>query len=168
MKDMLQFIDVSVDGYGYAGVATEVELPKIEIATREFKASGMSGPIKVRMARLANALEASLTFEGFPSALYDTLSISEGTEIPITLRGSTEDEDGATHAHKVVMRGFVEAYDEGTWKEGEAVPLKLKLSLRHYERHIDGAEKWAVNPRGMVFRKNGTDLLAQHRKNIGR
>ncbi len=168
MKELLQYMGVTIDGYGYAGQATEVVVPKLELATRNFSASGMSGPVKVRMARLASALEAEMTFEGFDPHLYDTFMPLEGETIPFTVRGSTQDGDGTIHAHKIVMRGFVESHDEGTWKEGEGVPLKLKLSLRHYERHIDGVEKWAANPEGMILRRNGVDLLAQHRANIGR
>jgi len=167
MKELLQYMAVNIDGFGYAGQATEVVVPKLEIATRDFVASGMSGPIKVRMARLASALEAEMTFEGFDPQLYDTFMPLEGETIPFTLRGSTQSGDGSVHAHKIAMRGFVESWDEGTWKEGDAVPLKLKMSLRSYERHIDGVEKWAANPEGMILRRNGVDLLAEHRANIG-
>lgn len=167
MKELLQYMNASIDGYGYAGQVTEAMVPKPEIATREFKAAGMSGPVSVRMERLANVLEAEMTFEGFDPHLYDIFLPAEGETIPFTLRGSTRDGDGKTHAHKIVMRGFVMSWDEGTWKEGEQVPLKLKMSLRHYERHIDGVEKWAVSPENMILRRNGIDLLAEHRRNIG-
>ena len=110
-----------------------------------------------------------MVFEGFDASLYDTLTVGEGHELSFRVKGSTQDGDGKTHPHEVVMRGFVEEYDEGEWKnDGEGVPLKLKLSLRYYERHIDGAEVWAVDPAGMVLRQNGADLLAEHRTNIGR
>lgn len=168
MRDILKYIGVFVDGYGYAGVASAAKVPKIEVAVREFKAAGMSGPIEVRMGRLANVLTAELTFEGFDPHLYETLDIGEGSTIPLTVKGSTEDADGKTHAHKITMRGFAKVVDEGEWKEGEGVPLKLEVSLRYYKRERDGIELYEVDPENMVFKVKGDDLLAKHRANISR
>ncbi|MGD9918606.1 MAG: phage major tail tube protein [Paenirhodobacter sp.] len=168
MRDILKYIGVFVDGYGYAGLATSAKVPKIEIAVREYKAAGMSGPIEVRMARLANVLSCELTFEGFDPHLYETLSIGEGASIPLTVKGSAEDADGATHAHKITMRGFAKVIDEGEWKEGEGVPLKLEISLRYYKRERDGVELYEIDQENMVFKVKGKDLLAEHRANISR
>lgn len=168
MRDLLKFMNGFVDGYGYAGVISAAEVPKIEVATREFNAAGMAGPIDVRMARLANALTAKLTFEGFDPNLYNTLDITEGGLIPFTIKGSTEDGDGAAHAHNIKMRGFVKVLDEGEWKDGEGVPLKLDMSLRYYKRERDGVELFEIDQENMVFRVRGNDLLSQHRTNIAR
>lgn len=168
MRDILQYTGLFVDGRGYFGEAKKIELPKMSVATREFSASGMAGPIKVRMSRLASALEMKLYFDAVPVDLYDLLSVSEGEEIPLRAKGSMQGADGVTRAHEVVTRGFVEEFDEGAWEDGGEAPLALSVSLRHYERHIDGVEKWAANPEGMILRRNGVDLLEQHRANIGR
>jgi P2 family phage contractile tail tube protein len=168
MRDILQYMGLFVDGRGYFGEAKKVELPKIAIATRDFTASGMAGPIKVRMSRLANALEMKLTFDTMPVDLYDLFSVSEGEEFPFRVKGSVQGADGTIRAHEIVARGFVEEFDEGSWEDGAEAPLGQTISLRHYERHIDGVEKWVVNPEGMIIRRNGVDLLAQHRANIGR
>jgi len=168
MRDILKFMNTFVDGYGFAGVASAAEVPKIEVATREFNAAGMAGPIEVRMARLANALMAKLTFEGFDPHLYETLDITEGSLIPFTIKGSAEDGDGATHAHNIKMRGFLKVLDEGEWKDGEGVPLKLEMSLRYYKRERDRVELFEIDQENMVFRVRGKDLLAQHRINIAR
>ncbi len=167
MRDLLKYQNVFVDGYSMAGVASSVAVPKVEIATRDFTAAGV-GPIKVRMARLASAMSAEMTFEGFDPDLYTLLDITEGSIIPFTSRGSTEDDDGTTHAHVIRMRGFVEKLDEGEWKDGEGVPLKLGMSLRYYKRERDGVELIEYDPVGMVFKVRGKDVLAKHRANIGR
>lgn len=168
MRDQLQYMGVFIDGRGYFGEAEKADLPKITIATRDFSASGMTGPIKVRMSRLASALEMTLHFKAVPSDLYDLLSVSEGEIFPLRLKGSTQGADGVTRPHMIVARGFVEEFDEGTWQDGEDTMFSQKFSLRHYERHVDGVERWAVNPEGMILRRNGVDLLAEHRQNIGR
>jgi len=168
MRDILQYMGLFVDGRGYFGEAKKVELPKLTMATREFQASGMSGPIKVRLSRLANALEMKLTFDAVPKDLFDLFSVSEGEEFPFRIKGSMQGADGVTVAHEIIARGFIEEFDEGSWEDGAEAPLMQTVSLRHYERHIDGVEKWVVNPEGMIIRRNGIDLLAPHRANIGR
>lgn len=168
MRDILKYCNGFVDGYGYAGVMSSAEVPKIELATRDFSAAGMAAPIKVRLARLSNALAAKLTFQGFDPHLYETLDITEGSTIPLTIKGSSEDRDGTTHAHSIKMNGFIETLDEGEWKDGEEVPLSLNLSLRYYKRERDGIELFEIDPENMIFRVKGRDLLSQHRLNIGR
>ncbi|MEM7295307.1 MAG: phage major tail tube protein [Pseudomonadota bacterium] len=168
MRDLLKFMNTFVDGYGFAGVASAVEVPKIEQATREFSAAGMAGPVDVRMARLSSVLMAKLTFEGFDPYIYETLDITEGSLVPLTIKGSTEDNDGTTHAHVIEMRGFLKNLDEGEWKDGESVPLKTDYSMRYYKRVRDGVTLWEIDPENMVFKVRDRDLLAEHRANIGR
>lgn len=124
IREMLQFQQVFVDGKGYAGVASAVQVPTVELLTREFSAGGMSGPVKVRSAR-HSLLAAMITFQGFDPDLYTSLQLGEGSLLALTVKGSTEDLDGNKHAHAIKMRGFIEKLDEGEWKDGEEVPLKL-------------------------------------------
>ena len=168
MRDILQYASVFVDGRGYFGESQKADLPKIALATREFEASGMAAPIKVRLSRLASAMEMMLHFNTVPADLWDLFTISEGEIIPFRLKASIQGNDGTITKHEVVARGFVEEFDDGSWEDGKEAPLQHKISLRHNERHIDGVEKWVINPEGMIIRKNGVDLLAQHRANIGR
>lgn len=167
MRELLQFQQVFVDGKGYAGVASAVQVPTIELLTREFSAGGMSGPVKVRQAR-HGLLAATITFHGFDPDLYTSFGIAEGALLPLTVKGSTQDIDGQTHAHAIKMLGFIEKLDEGEWKDGEEVPLKLDMSLRYYKRERGGVELIEADPVNMIFRVKGVDQLAQHRANIGR
>lgn len=167
IREILQFQQVFVDGKGYAGLASAVEVPKIEVKTRDYSAGGMGGDIKIPLPRI-EMMTATMTFEGFDPDLYTHFSIVEGADIPFTVRGSTQDRDGATHRHAIKMRGFITKIDEGEWKDGEAVPLKLELSLRYYKRERDGVELIEADPENMIFKISGVDQLAQHRANIGR
>ena len=167
IRELLQFQQVFVDGKGYAGMASAVEVPKIEVLTREFGAGGMSGNVKIRQAR-HGLLTASVTFQGFDPDLYTHLGIAEGALVPLTVKGSTQDADGNTNAHAIKMRGFISKLDEGEWKDGEEVPLKLDFDLHYYKRERAGVELIEADPINMIFRVNGVDQLAQHRANIGR
>lgn len=167
IRELLQFQQVFVDGRGYAGIASAVEVPKVEVLTREYSAGGMSGKIKVRQAQ-HGLLTASVTFQGFDPDLYQHFGIAEGALLPLTVKGSTQDADGKTHAHAIKMRGFIAKLDEGEWKDGEEVPLKIDFELRYYKRERDGVELIEADPVNMVFRVRGVDQLAQHRANIGR
>ncbi len=167
IRELLQFQQVFIDGKGYAGIASAVEVPKVEVLTREYTAGGMSGPIKVRQAK-HGLLTAAITFQGFDPDLYTGFGIAEGSTLSLTVKGSTQDADGKTHAHAIKMRGFIEKLDEGEWKDGDEVPLKLDMSLRYYKRERDGVELIEADPVNMIFRVRGVDQLAQHRANIGR
>lgn len=168
MRDLLKFQNAFVDGHGYAGLASSTLVPKIEVATREYAAAGV-GPIEVRMARLANVMTAEMNFEGFDPTLYGQIDITEGSFIAFTTKGSTEDDDGTTHAHTINMRGFIKMLDEGEWKDGESVPLKLGLSLRYYKRVRDGQLLIEYDPLNMIWRgPDGKNKLEEHKRNIGR
>ena len=167
IRELLQFQQVFVDGKGYAGVASAVEVPKVEALKREYMAGGMGGKINVRTGQHA-ALTAAVTFQGFDPDLYTAFGVAEGQLIPFTVKGSTQDADGKTHAHAIKMRGFISKLDEGEWKDGEEVPLKLDLDLWYYKRERDGVELIEADPVNMIFRVNGVDQLADHRANIGR
>ncbi len=167
MKELLQYAHVFVDGRGYAGQATSVEVPKIETITREFSAGGMSGAIKVRMAR-HKELTAKIKFAGLDPQILSLFSIAEGVTIPFTVRASTQDRDGTTHAHVIKMRGFIETLDEGEWKEGDEAPMSIDIALDYYKREHDGVELIEADPVNMIFKVRGVDQLAQHRRNIGR
>jgi hypothetical protein len=167
MKEILQFLNVFVDGRGYAGLAASVEVPKLEAITREYGAAGMSAQVDVRMAR-HQKLTASIQFQGIDPALIGLFDIAQGREIGFTCKGSTQDRDGTTHSHSIKMRGFIKTLDEGEWKEGEDAPLKLDLSLSYYKREHDGRDLIEADPINMIFAVNGVDQLAQHRANIGR
>lgn len=166
IRELLHHMNVFVDGKGYFGMATEVEVPKPELGTREYSAGGMSAPIDVRQARHAK-LTATITLNGFDPDLYGLFDITEGRDVPFTIKGSTEDRDGTTHAHAIKMRGIITKIDEGNWKGGEEVPLKLELSLRYYRRARDGVDLVEADPENMLFKLRGKDLLAGHRRNIG-
>ncbi|MDO5643676.1 MAG: phage major tail tube protein, partial [Paracoccus sp. (in: a-proteobacteria)] len=114
------------------------------------------------------ALTASVTFEGFDPDLYTGFGIAEGRMLSLTVKGSTQDADGKTHAHAVKMRGFISKLDEGEWKDGESVPLKLDFDLWYYKRERAGVELIEADPVNMIFRVGGVDQLAEHRANIGR
>jgi P2 family phage contractile tail tube protein len=166
IREQLKHMNVHVDGRGYVGLATAMEVPKPEAIVREFSGGGMSGAIEVNQGK-HGVLQASITFGGLVPEVIGAFGMVEGADLPFVCRGSTEDRDGTTHAHKVVMRGFIKMIDEGDWG-GDDVGLKIDLSLRHYERHHDGVELLAMNPEAMIFRRNGVDQLARHRANIGR
>lgn len=167
MKELLQFINIFVDGRGYAGQATSVEVPKLEVLTREFSAGGMSGPVEVRNGR-HKPLSAKIKFASLDPQILSLFDVGEGANVAFTVRGSTQDRNGTTHAHVIKMRGFIKVLDEGEWKDGEEAPTTLDIALDYYKREHDGAELIEADPVNMIFRVRGVDQLAQHRRNIGR
>lgn len=141
IRDILKFQQVFVDGRGYAGLASAIEVPKVEQVMRDYSAGGMGGGIEVPMGRLEK-LTATITFQGFAPELYTHFGIAEGAVLPFTVRGSAEDGNGTTHSHVVKMRGLIKKDRrrrvEG-WRRGspEAGPVPALLQAAARRRGSD-------------------------------
>lgn len=159
MKDILTMMNVAVDGYGFAGVAQKVTVPKIEVATQQFKASG-TGPIDVRMGDIANTMTMTMEFGGLTPEIFGLIDPVEGATLPITCWGAAQDVGGAVHSHKIAAQGFVKVLDEGDWESGQLVPCKLEMSLRYYRRERDGQELVEYNSTGPRIKIKGRDVNA--------
>lgn len=127
----------------------------------------MSGAVKVRTGR-HKTLSAKIKFASLDPEILSLFDVGEGSSAAFTVRGSTQDRDGTTHAHVIKMRGFIETLDEGEWKDGEEAPTALDIAPDYYKREHDGVELIEADPVNMIFRVRGVDQLAQHRRNIGR
>lgn len=152
-----------VDGVGMLGRVMEATLPPIKIKTEAYRDGGMDGEEDLDFG--LEKMEASITF----SELDRRILKSVGTRnLPITLRGSAEDEDGAKEAIVASFRGLVTEGDPGSWKAGEPkVEAKLNVTPSFYQLTIGGEEIYYIDVRASVRRIGGVDQLAQRRANLG-
>ena len=166
IKDVIHNINLFVDGRGFAGKVAEITLPKLAPVMQEYKAGGLSAAVDVPM--LAHEkLEAEMTLNAFDPGVLKLFGVKPGKQVAFTARGAALDDDGASHAVIVQMRGLIKEFDMGTWKPGEEATLKLSLSLRYYKLERDGAALIEADPINMVCCVNGADQLADTRKALG-
>ena len=166
IKDILQNLNLYVDGRGYAGQVEELTLPKLTTVMDEYKAAGMGAPVDIPMGS-HEKLEAEITLKSFDEAVLKLWQVTLNQTVPFTVRGAVVDDDGTTHAVSVKMRGLIREHDMGTWKPGEAAQLKLGLSLRYYKLERDGQVLIESDPVNMVLIVDGKDQLAAQRQALG-
>ena len=166
IKHVLKDIDVYVDGRGYAGVAEEVEPPKLEVRTEEFRPAGYDAPMEIDMG--LNKLECTITTTGISKDLMRLWGVTTGDPVGLTLRGAQEDGLGAVESVRMDLRGRGKTVDPGTWKTGARVPSKMMFSLVYYKLEVDGEVMHEVDVPGMIRIVNGVDQLAARRAALGR
>ena len=153
-----------VDGRGYLGQVKSVELPKLTIKTKEHRSAGMDVPIVIDMGM--EKMEATLTFQEFSRNLITQFGLTEGVDVPITVRSvqsNGRDEEGVI-AH---MRGLILKLDPGSWEVGEDAELKIEMAVNYYKIEIEGQELLEIDPLNYVRRINGFDVLAGQRRKLG-
>lgn len=152
-----------VDGYGFLGRLAGGALPKVKIKTEEHRDGGMDGATDLDFG--LEKMEASLTFSEYDRNILKSVG---RRDVPITLRGSAEDESGASEAIVASLRGLILEGDPGEWKAGEPkVEAKLNMTPDFYRLTIGDEEIYEIDVLGCVRRIGGVDQLAQRRANLG-
>lgn len=159
----LKGFTVFVDGYGTLGILAGGNLPKIKIKTEGHRDGGMDGEVDLDFG--LDKMESGLSFSEYNRNLLKTVG---RRDVPITLRGSAEGEDGTSEAVIGNLRGLIHEADPGEWKAGEPkIEAKLNLTPDYYRLTIGGEEIYEIDILGGVRRIGGVDQLAQRRANLG-
>lgn len=140
----------------FAGLITELTLPKLSIKTEEFRAGGMDAsiPIEVGMESLscdfslAEYNESALNLFGF----FDY-------ETSLTFRGAFDD-GKLPQATIVKLNGVLKEVDFGSWKTGSLVTLKASFLATYYQLSINNKNTIEIDIPNMVRKINGNDQLA--------
>ena len=165
ITDILHNINLYVDGRGYAGRVDEFNPPKLTVKTEEFRAGGMDVPVEMDMGM--EKLECDFSVSGIDAEVLKLWGVAPGEQVPFTLRGAVQSEDGAVKSVVHNVRGKVKEVDWGTWKPGEKAPLKVMVAARFYKFESDGEVIHEIDAENMVRIVNGQDQLAEQRAALG-
>lgn len=160
--DTLKGWTAFIDGYGQAGVCGGGKLPVIKFKTEEHKDGGMDAPEDLALS--LEKLEWELTLNKLSPIAMKQVG---RTDVPITLRGSMEDENGRVKYVVAQLRTPVHENDLGEWGDPKKTELKLKGTATYYRLTIGGEEIYEIDVRGLVRRIGGVDQLAQRRAALG-
>jgi len=166
IQNILKNLNLFVDGRGFAGKVTEIELPKLTMKTSEYRAGGMDAPVEIEMGM--EKLETTFTLNGYDPEVLKLFGLAPGNRKPLTLRGTLLDDITGTEQPVIVnLKGMLREVDMGTWKPGEDATLKMAAALVYYKLTINGIVINEIDVLGMKRIINGVDQLAQTRANLG-
>lgn len=165
LDDILKNMALYVDGRGYAGNVETLTLPKLTMKTEEFRNGGMDAPIEVELGM--EKLETEFTLTRFDREVLSLFGLAQGQQIPLTVRGAIESDNGVQLPVIVNLQGFVREVDYGSWQPGEKATLKMMVALRYYKLTHGPTVVHEIDIPNMVRTINGVDQLALTRAALG-
>ena len=159
-----------VNGVGKAGSGEKCSLPKIMLATEEFRGGGMMGSMKVPYGFKDMDLSFELNqFDPQVMALSDPIN---NRNMTFSIRGfaTGDGANGTSNAsHTIIFQGtgVLEENDPGEWSAGKKAILKGKVALSAAKLTVDGAEMYNIDVRNDVYVIGGTDIYAPVRQALG-
>lgn len=163
-ENILKNFNVQVDGHGYAGKATELVPPVLNIVTEDIRAGGMDSSESVDMGM--EPMEAEITLSGYDISLLKLWGVT-GDSVPLTARGALQSDDGSVKAAIINLQGKFVGLDLGTWKPGDQAPKKMTMKVNYYKMTVDDEELIEIDVANMVRKIGGVDQLADIRNALG-
>ena len=164
-EDILKYLNLIVDGRGYAGKIEEYNPPDLTVTTEEFRGGGMDQPIDIDMGQ--EKMTCSFVLTSYDADVLALWGVKDGSTVQLTAKGSLESLDGTKTAVTHNMQGKMISVARGTWGSGNKPSLTITMSLRYY-REIHGQRTInEIDVINMVRAIDGVDHLAEHRANIG-
>ncbi|MCE5315163.1 MAG: phage major tail tube protein [Armatimonadota bacterium] len=147
---------------------SEIKLPSLQAITAELNLSGMAGKSNVALLGQFDTLTLGVTADiASKAAIASALQGSNG----LTVRAAVQVLDTSTGARitqnrTYFMRGFCNQLDLGTIKKGESMGNSTEFELNYIKMLVDGEDVFELDKFNMVYRVNGTDMLADVRNAI--
>ena len=164
-RDVLKNLTLWVDGKGYAGQVQEVDPPKLTLKTEDFMGGGMVAPLDITMGM--EKLEASFSLISYSADVLALFGVTEGSNVPLSIRGALESFDGTVTPVVMNMRGKIKEQDPGTWKPGDVPSLKVQMGLNYYKLQHGSKVIHEIDVENMIANINGTDVLTAFRAALG-
>ncbi len=161
---ILKNFNLFIDGRGYVGKVEEVNPPKLNIKTEEFRAGGMDSPVMIDMG--VEKLEGSFTLLEYDKDILKQFGLVSGNAVQVTLRGALQDDSNVSPLI-VKLRGMYAEIDMGKISAGEKATLQCTIVCRYYSLEIDGEKLIEIDIDNMTRVIGGQDKLIDVRKALG-
>lgn len=156
------------DGVSYVGQCKNVTLPKLGRKLEAWRGGGMDGPVKVDLGHSDDGIQMEWTLGGWDLTALRQYGAVSASGVLLRWAGSVQrDDTGEVSAVEVVVRGRHEEIDLGESESGEDTEHKFNTTCTYYKLTVDGNEEIEIDLLNFVFKVNGDDRLAEHRKAIG-
>lgn len=161
---ILKNFNLFIDGRGYVGKVSEINLPKLNIKTEEFRAGGMDAPALVDMG--IEKIEGSFSLLEYDKDVLKQFGLVAGNAVQVTLRGAIQD-DTTVSAIIIKLRGMYTEMDMGKFAAGEKGELQCTIACRYYCLEIDGEQLIEIDIDNMTRKIGGQDKMIDVRKALG-
>lgn len=164
-EDIIKYLNLVMDGRGFAGKIKEWSPPALTLTTQDFRAGGMDAAVDLDMGM--EKLTCSGVLTSYDDNVLALWGLKQGAGVQLTARGSMESLDGTTKPIIHNMTGKMISLERGTWGPGNEPSLTFNLSLTFYREVVNGRETHLIDVINMIRVVDGVDQLAAHRANIG-
>lgn len=156
-----------LDGESWAGLVTEVVLPKITRKTEEYRGGGMTGPIEMDLGH--EKLEFEFTLQEYRSDIVKKWGECAADGVPMRLLAGAKRDGGDCEVDtiEIIVRGRPRELDFGTLKPGDLTGLKVPFACTYYKYVLNGETLVELDPVNMIERIGGVDRYEKLRTAIG-
>ena len=160
--------NVYLDGVNLLGRAAEFKMPENEISQDEHKGLGMVGTIKLPSG--VEALEGEITWNSvYPEVAAKAFNPFKAAQLMVRGNLQTFNAQGLAQEVPVVITvaALFSKNALGTFKPKEKSEHSTMFQAHEVRAVADGREMLYYNAFTNTYRVNGTDVLAQYRRNVG-
>lgn len=166
LPNKLKNFNLFNDGENYAGVVTELVLPKLVAKMEEYRAGGMDIPVDIDLGM--EKLTMEWTCGGYVVQVLKQFGSLKHDAVGLRFAGGVQSEDSEdVKAVEVVVRGRHSEIDLGTAKPGDDTAKKIITTISYYKLNIDGEDIIEIDAVGMLKIINGKDLTQGLRLAMG-
>jgi P2 family phage contractile tail tube protein len=162
----LKNFNVFYNAITHIGQCQEVQLPKLERETDDYRGGGLSGKVAIDMGN--KNLEMEHTYGGL---MYDVLmqyGITTIDGVLMRFAGAYQKDDtGEVDAVEITVRGRHTELDTGKSEAGGKTEFKVKSALTYYKLVVNGLVLIEIDLVHMIEVVGGIDRLSQQRAAIG-
>lgn len=166
LPSKLKNMNLFLDGVSHIGQVPEVTLPKLTLATEDYRGGGMLGPVAVDMG--LDKLELEFTAGGILTSALSRFGAQRHDAVMLRFAGAYQsDGTGRVQSVEAVVRGRYMEIDLGGAKPGDDTEHKYKLACSYYRLIIDGTPMIEIDLVAGIFIVDGVDRYAEIRAAIG-
>ena len=164
----LKHLNLFMDGGNWIGVSEDYTPAKLSQKFEAYRGGGMMGAANIHMGLDDSALDTSFTFGGVEADLVKRMGVAKIDGVAIRFAGSFQrDDTGEVVPVEIVQRGRFKELDRGTFKSGDNSQSKISMVNTYYKETMNGVELCEIDLLNMIWKVDGVDLMAEHRKAIG-
>ncbi|OHE09521.1 MAG: hypothetical protein A2513_05220 [Sulfurimonas sp. RIFOXYD12_FULL_33_39] len=153
---------VYVEGMGFVGTTSEVELPAIEFETFEGNGGVYKRDINTLMLK---ALTTKLKFGEYNKVLYESLGKHGTEETSIYVKWNVTGKKG-NFSHVATFRGEIKKFESPKVEYGKETAASMELACSFYKLEEDGTTQLLIDLDAYVCEIDGKDVWQELRENI--